>query len=265
MAPTIVGAMLYRQWEDRPVTADGELEIPRTLRLMWGTPEPPRRGPKPTTSLSEIAAVAVALADAEGLAAASLPRLAAKLESGTSSLYRYFQSRDDLDAAMLDYAYGEPPTYDGIDRWQDRLRHWALANRTVLNQHPWILQLPTLEPPLGPHRTAWTERGLTAFDDGTGTSSANLSALLLVEIFIRGYAQLSTPPAHVVKRDDPFASAPYSRRLAAVLSVDSYPLLTRAITDGTLDSGGDDFTQALDTLIEGIERRRSNPSPPEHQ
>jgi len=240
------------------VTADGDLPIPRTLRLMWGTPEPPRRGPKPTTSLSEITAVAVDLADAEGLAAASLPRVAAKLKSGTSSLYRYFQSRDDLDAAMLDHAYGEPPTYDGIDRWQDRLRHWALANRTVLNRHPWILQLPTLEPPLGPHRTAWTERGLTAFDGTEGTSDDDLSALLLVEIFIRGYAQLSTPPASSASRDDPFAQASYSRRLAAVLTPEAYPRLSRAIVDGTFDTGSDDLQHALDTLIEGIARRRSS-------
>jgi AcrR family transcriptional regulator len=247
------------------VVNEHEPSVPRTLRVMWGTPEPPRRGPKPATSLRAIAAAAVELADAEGIAAASLPRVAARLGTGTSSLYRYVESRDDLDAAMLDHAYGPAPQYDGprfdgADAWRARLRHWALGNRIVLEQHPWILHLSAAEPPLGPNRTAWTEQGLAAFDGAPGNSAENLSALLLVEIFIRGFAQLSiAPPPAPALADDAFAAAPYSRRLAAVLDAASYPRLTEAISDGAFDREQDDLELALDTLLDGIARNRPAP------
>lgn len=230
------------------------IAVPRVLRLMWGWPEPPRRGPKPAQTLGEIAATAVRVADAEGLAAASLPRVATELEIGTSSLYRYFDSREDLDAAMLDHAYGRPPAAGGRRGWSARLRTWALANRDVLNRHPWILQVPVIDPPLGPNRTAWTERGLATFDGTDASAAQRLSALLLVETCIRGYAQVTHAPATAQPKDD-FAAAAYSRRLAAVLDSTSYPHLQGALDDGSFDSATDPLVQALDTLIAGIALR----------
>jgi AcrR family transcriptional regulator len=243
------------RWQDLSMP-DQPLRVPRVLRLMWGRAEAPRRGPKPAQSLADITATAVRLADAEGLAAASLPRVAAELGIGTSSLYRYFDSRDDLDAAMLDHAYGRPPTASRRRGWQSRLRAWALANFDVLEHHPWILQMPVIEPPLGPNRTAWTEHGLAAFDSTDTPPDARLSALLLVEMCIRGYAQLTTTARQPPTTADGFADRPYSERLSAVLD-GVYPQLHAALDSGSFDSGIDDLSRALGTLIIGIEQRLS--------
>src|SRR4051794_502014 len=82
---------------------------------------PPRgtRGPAPGHSREEIVAVAVGIADADGLGAVSMRAVAAKLGTGAGSLYRYLSSRDDLLDLMADAAIGDlrpyPQAADPID------------------------------------------------------------------------------------------------------------------------------------------------------
>ena len=62
--------------------------------LVWTRerPQPSRRAP----SVEQIVARAIAIADADGLAAVTMRRVAAELRSGTASLYRYLTNRDEL-------------------------------------------------------------------------------------------------------------------------------------------------------------------------
>ena len=68
-------------------------------------PEPRRRAP----GVDRYVAAALAVADAEGLAAVSMRRVAADLGSGTATLYRYITNRDELVDLMVDAAQGEGP------------------------------------------------------------------------------------------------------------------------------------------------------------
>jgi AcrR family transcriptional regulator len=63
--------------------------VPDEPRTVWDRPERGSRGPAPERSRAQITAVAVALADAEGLAAVSMRRVAGELGTGPASLYRY--------------------------------------------------------------------------------------------------------------------------------------------------------------------------------
>ena len=64
--------------------------------IIWMQPEKPTRGPTPTHSRKEIAAVAIKIADAEGLEAASVRSIARNLGSGAMTLYRYLPTKEDL-------------------------------------------------------------------------------------------------------------------------------------------------------------------------
>ncbi len=68
-------------------------------------PEPRRRAP----GVDQYVATALAIADAEGLAAVSMRRVAGDLGSGTATLYRYITNRDELVELMVDAAQGEEP------------------------------------------------------------------------------------------------------------------------------------------------------------
>src|SRR3954447_25922912 len=105
--------------DDRP-------DLPPGLVAAWGAAPRPRRGPKPAHSLAQIVAAAVELADAEGLAAASLPNIAASVGLTTNALYRYVGSKDELLVLLADTGFGPPPALGGED-WRSTARAWAHA------------------------------------------------------------------------------------------------------------------------------------------
>jgi AcrR family transcriptional regulator len=82
--------------------------------LLWGTPERSGRGPKPTLTLEQIARAAIAIADAEGLDALSMRRVAETLGFTTMALYRHIHSKTELIAVMVDTAIGDALTLDSL-------------------------------------------------------------------------------------------------------------------------------------------------------
>ena len=56
------------------------------IAAAWGVKPPPAKGPKPGLTLERIVAAAVAVADAEGLDAVSMNRVAKELRTGAMSL-----------------------------------------------------------------------------------------------------------------------------------------------------------------------------------
>lgn len=86
-----------------------ELSLPAYLAGAWGIRERPVKGPKRGLSLGRIVDTAVSVADAEGLSAVSMSRVASELGASTMSLYRYVSSKDGLLLLMVDALYENPP------------------------------------------------------------------------------------------------------------------------------------------------------------
>ncbi|MFC7761642.1 TetR/AcrR family transcriptional regulator [Catellatospora bangladeshensis] len=123
-----------------------------TSDFLWAVRAQPTRGPKPALTLDRIAEAAVAVADAEGLAAVSMQRVAADLGFTKMSLYRYLPGKAELVALMVEHAVGAPPELDPAD-WRTALRDWAHHLLAAYVRHPWAL-----EATVGPRpsaRTSW--------------------------------------------------------------------------------------------------------------
>src|SRR6516162_2662775 len=96
--------------EGGPVMSEPDrADLPDTVAVAWGVRDRPHKGPRPGLSLERIVAAAVRLADAEGLAAVSMSRVAAELGAAPMSLYRHVTAKDELLTLMLDAAYGPYP------------------------------------------------------------------------------------------------------------------------------------------------------------
>ncbi|GAA1480396.1 TetR/AcrR family transcriptional regulator C-terminal domain-containing protein [Gordonia sinesedis] len=112
--------------------------------------------------MDDIASQAIALADARGIDAVTMRRLAAELGTGTTSLYRVIDGRDALVEAMVDGALAQfapaPPT----GRWRTDLAAFAHAGREVLLAHPWLGAVMSARPAFGPHAMRRLETGLAA-------------------------------------------------------------------------------------------------------
>src|ERR1700744_4848482 len=79
-----------------------------------GTGQAGRAGRPAVGRRAGIPAAAIGVADAEGLDAVSMRRVAAELGTGAASLYRYVETRDELldlmtDAAAAEYDLTPPP------------------------------------------------------------------------------------------------------------------------------------------------------------
>ena len=113
-----------------------------------GASAAPGRGCRPTRSST----AAIRLADAEGLEAVSMARVAAELGFTTMSLYRYVASKDELLQLMWNASArgAEGLVLEG-DGWRARLRMWAIMQRDMLDRHPWITQMPMAAPPMAPN------------------------------------------------------------------------------------------------------------------
>lgn len=224
-------------------------ESPRFLALLWGR-EPLRPGPKPKHDVREIARAAITIADSEGLAAVAMARVAADLGVTTMALYRYVDSKDELLLAMLDTAYGTPPRRPGPSGWRPRLQSWARANHDALLRHPWIVQIPLADPPLGPNTLAWMERGLAAFAGTRLAHQDRISSLLSLEVYVRGHVLLTSSMGATPESEG------YARAVGELVDPDDFPELTAAVASGSLEDGGDlageEFEFGLQTLLDGI-------------
>ncbi|MDX6744256.1 TetR/AcrR family transcriptional regulator [Actinocorallia sp. A-T 12471] len=154
-------------------------DLARSVYLLWGHhPAPGRSG----LSVPGIVAAGLEIADAEGLDAVSMRRVAERLGVGAMSLYRHVPGKDDLTALMVDsvYAelYGDDVTVpaDAGD-WRDGLRLVAARNWDLYARHPWLLDLRPSRPNLGPHTSRKYEAELRPLD-GIGLTEVEMDAAL---------------------------------------------------------------------------------------
>jgi AcrR family transcriptional regulator len=240
----------------------------RSLELLWGIEKKASRGPKPTLRVEQIARAAIEAADAEGLEALSMQRVAERLGFSTMSLYRYVASKDELIEVMLDVAGGEPPELDtATEGWRPLLERWAWELLATYRRHPWMVRIALSGPPLGPNQIAWFEAGLRAIS-GTGLNQGEMiSTILLVSVYVRSEARFTL---EMVQAEQYTGVAPaawgmaYGRLLRTVVEADRFPTLFALMASGVFDEPNgnpdDDLEFGLQRILDGVEiliRRRS--------
>jgi AcrR family transcriptional regulator len=154
--------------------------------LIWFRRPRGRRGPKPTLSRDQITAAAVELADAEGLEAVSMRRIASTLDAGATSLYWHVSSKDDLHELMVDAVIGEIELPEPSGDWRADLRRIALSNYATLSKHRWLVLLG-IQPGLGPNTRRYGDVALTAFDPIDLDLSTRVNTLAAVNNYIFGF------------------------------------------------------------------------------
>lgn len=107
---------------------------------------------KPLLSRDRIVAAALALVDAEGLAALSTRRLAAELGVSGPSLYNHFATKEAILDAVADTVIGQVDLsmFDGGPDWRRALRDWGRSYRAALTAHPNIVPFLATGPGLRP-------------------------------------------------------------------------------------------------------------------
>jgi AcrR family transcriptional regulator len=235
---------------------------PRSLQLLWRPTGRSRRGPEQALSREGIVLAAIEIADAEGLLALSMARLAERLGCATMSLYRHVANKDELQVFMMDTAPGSPPALAPGTGWRRGLELWARALQAVYYRHPWILQIVAGRPPLEPGQLAWLEAGLQALKPTHLVPGDKLSVILLVLNYVRGEAQIKIGVLQAHRRtpkQERQAQAWYARTLAQLVDAERFPALAEVIAAGVFSGGHGDVTSdpsfdfGLARLLDGVQ------------
>ncbi|MGH3880875.1 MAG: TetR/AcrR family transcriptional regulator [Actinophytocola sp.] len=236
----------------------------RSMALLWRDDSAPAkgRGPKPGLTVDRIVAAAVEVADAEGLAALSMRRVAEKLGVGTMSLYTYVPSKAELVDVMFDTILGEIPRGEVEGGWRLRLEAIARASWDHYRRHPWVLQVMAMSrPPLGPNSIAGYDHDLRAVD-GIGLSELEMDSVLnLLHVFVQGAARTAIE-ADASASDTGVTDLEwwetYAPLLAKVFDAEKYPVAARvgAVAGEVYQAAYDPehgFRFGLVRLLDGIE------------
>lgn len=224
--------------------------LSRGIQALWGATGKPRRGPKPSVTIHEIASVAVDLADAAGLEAVTMAAVAARLELTTMALYRHVDSRRDLLAVAADAAFGQPPARTARAGWRRQVGDWARAEFERLRTHPWVLEITFDGPPTGPNTIAWMDNGMQAIGStGLGPQPA-ASALLVVDGFVRSM---------VTQAQQYGDGSDWATALSTVVTADEFPAVSTALEAGTFEDddpfpSDQDVSFGLGLILDGIEK-----------
>ena len=133
---------------------------------------------------------AIAIADAEGVVAVSLRRIAVNLNVSTMSLYRTIANKDDLLAGMMDTLMGEEAWPVTPPRgWRAQLEYIAHRQWRGYQSHPWLAQIVSLtRPQLAPNAMRHTEWALRAIDGYGLDATTRLYIVLTLFGHVRGAA-----------------------------------------------------------------------------
>ncbi|WP_167154405.1 MULTISPECIES: TetR/AcrR family transcriptional regulator [Streptomyces] len=137
---------------------------PAEPEVIWARPERAGRGPRPAFSRADIAAVAVRIADAEGIDALSMRHVAAELGCGTMSLYNYVPRKEDLYELMVDAVSAEYDLSDPTGDWRADMLALAHQTRALMHRHPWLPRLMSPVYGFSPNALRYLEHCMTCLD-----------------------------------------------------------------------------------------------------
>src|SRR3954466_15207422 len=114
-------------------SSEDAVRLPPALEILWGRRTPSSRGPRAELDVDRIVSAAVDLANAEGLEAVSMARVARELGFPTMSLSPPGANKDELLALMWNASARDIADYrpEG-ETWRERLTSWAVVQRRVL-------------------------------------------------------------------------------------------------------------------------------------
>ena len=222
---------------------------------------------------AEIVAAAVRIADAEGIEAVSMRRLATELGVATMTPYTHVESKDELLDLMRDAVAAEMLLPEPLpENWRSALRVIAHKTKDAFEAHPWSLDAIPRRPRARINRLRHVEQSVSIMvrlhvDPPTGRA-----ILMSIDDYVMGYCMRArsrqrmlsslTPEAkeslHSFRDPDP--------EVAAALAAGELPLIkkitgrrNRSHPFGVPPDSG--FEPGLEWLLDGIEATAANAEP----
>jgi AcrR family transcriptional regulator len=214
--------------------------------------------PRLRLSRERVLRAALAHADAGGLEALTMRRLAEELGVAPMALYRHVANRDDLIDGMVDIVFGEIDLPSSGTDWRAAMRGRAISLRDVLLRHTWAIGLMESRAHPGPANLRHHDAVIGSLRAAGFDMAMVAHAYSLLDGYIYGFA--------LTKMNLPFDSgddvAAIAHTMLEPFPVDRYPNLGAFITEHAMEPGydfGDEFVYGLEVILDGLETVRSGP------
>lgn len=187
---------LVRDWGVAMATATRALAMLRDEGLVItrtgsGTVVSGGRGVSPVRlTRSRVLAVAVRIADREGLEAVSMRRLAGVLKVAPMSLYRHVAGREHLEMLMVRAVFRSSPLPRPMPTgWRQRLEAVYRLQWRLYRSHPWLTELTMVtRPPHVPEAMLHSEWTLQALADLDLDLPTRIRTALALPALVHGFA-----------------------------------------------------------------------------
>lgn len=230
-----------------------------TLELLWHGWQAPAKGPRPRLTLDQIVDQAVAVADADGLDALSMRRIARELDVGTMSLYRYVPTKDVLLDLMLDRVSEPPPAQADVvgTSWRAVLETAAREGRALYLRHPWLIQVNWTRPIIGPSSARSLEVVIAGLVDLPLSDQEKIMVISLLDGYVIGSVrqemlyEAAADETGLSEAEFWSIQLPY---LEHAMASGAYPSLA-TMDEDTFDAGWDEtFDLGVRLFLDGLER-----------
>lgn len=205
-------------------------------------------------SRERILTAAIAVADADGIAALTMRRLGGELGVEAMSLYNHVANKDALLDGLVEHVIEEMDLPRPGDDWDEAILRRAASARDVFRRHPWAMGLlEQRSANSSPNRLAYYDAVLGSMLEAGFDIEAAVRAFSIVDAYIFGFIlqELALP------FDDADSLDEVGTDLLEQMA-EAFPHLTEA-TRHAMENGWDyaiEFRFGLDLIIDGIRRLR---------
>ncbi len=178
-------------------------------------------------TMEAINSAASTILDTEGVESLTMRHLAASLDSRAPSLYRHVKGREELLVHVTDHVLGEVERPQLAADWQSAIEAVAVSLRTVMLKHPWMTQVGTRSPLLGPNAMRLRELFWEPMDRAghqPETTIRTYYAVLHFTICSVLFAVNALPPQYREQKRSPSTRLD---ELLDVLPADKYPTVLK--------------------------------------
>jgi AcrR family transcriptional regulator len=240
-------------------------DVDRTLTLLWrrtlGTPQG-TRGPRQRFTVDDVIRAAIEVADAEGLPAFSIRKVADRLGLKVMSIYTYVPGRDELIGLMVDEVAGEQDLPPHAGPLRERMAGLARQLWDEYHRHPWLLQVESSRPWIGPNGSNRYEWQLAAIE-GAGFTDVEMDLVVTLLSGFTASAARASIAARRTAEQSGMSDAQWweinAPVLERVMPAEGYPISGRVGTAASIEFNavGDpdrSFRFGLDCILDGLER-----------
>jgi AcrR family transcriptional regulator len=207
------------------------------------------RGRPPAYTREQVVDAAIRLADADGLDAVTMRRVAAEIGAGAMSLYTYVPDREHLIDLMVDAAAGEPELPPVTGDWRADVCALLATQRELMHRHRWLAGALAGRGLAGRNLIGFLEHGLAALEPAGLPGATRMALLGMVTGFVATYVTSEFAGAST--------GTEQAAQLGAAVAGGDFPRLAAVFAEGEAGPAPD-FARIAVWVVTGLVRQAAD-------